>query len=52
MYFDSESYWSYIANKGNVVKNEWENDDIDFFPTQCGVYKKLGQVFFHTYWLT
>ena len=24
----------------------------DFFQTLCSLYKKLGQLFFHTYWLT
>ena len=41
-----------ITNKGKVAKNEWENDDTDFLQALCSVYKKLGQLFFHTYWLT
>ena len=38
-----------ITNKGKVAKNEWENDDTDFLQALCSVYKKLGQLFFHTY---
>ena len=41
-----------ITNEGNVAKNEWESDDSDFFQVLCSVYKKLEQLFFHTYWLT
>ena len=33
-------------------KNEWENDDTDFFWALYSPYEKLGQFFFHTYLLT
>ena len=38
-----------INNKGKMAKNEWENDDSDFFQALCSVYRKLEQFFFHTY---
>ena len=41
-----------IYNKGKIAKNEWENDDSDFLRALYSVYKKLGQFFFHTFWLT
>ena len=41
-----------ITNKGKAAKNEWENNDSDFFRALCSVYKKLGQLLFHIYSLT
>ena len=43
---------SCITNKGKTAKNEWENYDFDFLWTLYSVYKKLVQLFFHTYVLT
>ena len=37
-----------ITNEGKTTKNEWENDDSDFLQALYIVYKKIGQVFFHT----
>ena len=37
-----------IINEGKMARNEWENDDSDFFQALYSVYKKLGQFFFHT----
>ena len=36
------------TNKRKTTKNEWENDDSDFLPALNIVYKKLGQLLFHT----
>ena len=36
-----------INNEGKTAKNEWENDDSDFFQALCSIYKKSGQLFFH-----
>ena len=41
-----------ITNERKTAKNEWENDNSDFFRALCSVYKKLGQFFFHTFSLT
>ena len=41
-----------IINEGKAAQNKWENDDSYFFRALCSVYKKLGQLFFHTYRLT
>ena len=41
-----------ITCKGKTAKNEWENDEFDFPQALHGIYKKLGQLFFHTYSLT
>ena len=35
-----------ITNKGKTAKNEWENDDSDFFLTLCDVYKKIRTTLF------
>ena len=40
-----------ITSKGKVAKNEWENHDYDFPQALFSVYKKLGQLLFHTYLL-
>ena len=40
-----------ITNEGKTDKNEWENDDSDFLWDLYNVYKKLGQLFFHIYFL-
>ena len=37
-----------ITNEGEMVWNEWENDDSDFFKLYSVHVKKLGQFFFHT----
>ena len=34
-----------IINEGKMARNEWENDDSDFFQALYSVYKKLGQFF-------
>ena len=36
-----------ITNEIKMAKNEWENDS-HFFQALYIVYKKLGQLFFHT----
>ena len=41
-----------ITNKGKMAKNEWENDNSDFFRALCTVCKKSRQFFFHTFSLT
>ena len=41
-----------IANEGKMAKNEWENDDSDFFLALYSVYITFRQFFFHTYLLT
>ena len=41
-----------ITNEGKTAKNQWENDDSDFLEALYNVYKKLGQFFFQTYFLT
>ena len=28
-----------LTNEAKIAKNEWENDDSDFFLTLCCVYK-------------
>ena len=38
-----------ITNEGKMTRNEWENDDSDFFRTLYSVYKKLVQSFFLFY---
>ena len=41
-----------ITKKGKMAKNEWENDDSNFFPALHSAYKKIRTVLFHTYSLT
>ena len=41
-----------ITNEGKTTKNKWEHDDSNLLWALYSVYKKLGQFFFHTYWLT
>ena len=41
-----------ITSKGKLALNECENDGSDFLRVLFGLYKKLGQLFFHTYSLT
>ena len=37
-----------ITNEGKTAKNEWENDDANFFKLYTVYIKKLGQFFSHT----
>ena len=37
-----------IDNEGNMAKSEWENDDSNFVPASCIVFKNWRQFFFHT----
>ena len=37
-----------VTNEVKMAKNEWENDDSDFLPALYILYKKSGQIFFHT----
>ena len=39
-----------IANEGKMAKNEWENDDSNFFWALYSVYnyKKIRAIYFHT----
>ena len=37
-----------ITNEEKTARNEWENDDSDFLPALCSVYKKIRIIFFHT----
>ena len=41
-----------IKNEGQTAKNEWKNDNSNFLWALYGVYKNLGNFFFHTYLLT
>ena len=37
-----------ITNEGEMVRNEWENDDYHFLRALYSVYKKIRTIFFHT----
>ena len=42
----------YITNKWKTVNNEWEMMTVTFFKLYIVYNKKIGQFFFHTYFLT
>ena len=38
-----------ITIEGIKARNEWENDDSDFFRALYSVYEKIRAIFFHTF---
>ena len=38
-----------IVNKGKTVKIGWVNVDYGFLQALCSLFKKLGQLFLHTF---
>ena len=41
----------FFFSEQTYSRNEWENDDSDFFQALYSVHKKFGQFLFHTYFL-